>query len=121
MLPITFGIGIDYAANLYQRYRELGPGRAKEALATSGGAVALCSLTTILGYSALLIADNRAIFSFGLTAVIGEVACLSAALVALPTLLMLRDRAAGRATLDKASSRALTGLDPRGETALRHS
>jgi uncharacterized protein len=113
VLPITFGIGIDYAANLYQRYRELGPGRAKEALATSGGAVALCSLTTILGYSALLIADNRAIFSFGLTAVIGEVACLSAALVALPALLMLCDGSGRRAAvpLDEARARELTGLD----------
>jgi predicted RND superfamily exporter protein len=92
VLPITFGIGIDYAVNFYQRYREAGRGRAAQALAGSGGAVALCSLTTILGYSALLVADNRAIFSFGLTAVIGEVACLSTALIALPVLLMLRDR-----------------------------
>jgi uncharacterized protein len=92
VLPITFGIGIDYAVNLYQRYREIGAGGASEAVATTGGAVALCSTTTILGYSALLVADNRAIFSFGLTAVIGELACLSAALIALPVVLILRDR-----------------------------
>jgi predicted RND superfamily exporter protein len=92
VLPITFGIGIDYAVNLYQRYREVGPGGASQALATSGGAIALCSLTTILGYSALLVADNRAIFSFGLTAVIGEITCLSAALIGLPALLTARDR-----------------------------
>ncbi len=84
VLPITFGIGVDYAVNLYQRYREIGRGGAQTALAASGGAVALCSFTTILGYSALLVADNRAIFSFGLTAVLGEVTCLSAALLALP-------------------------------------
>lgn len=96
VLPITFGIGIDYAVNLYERYRELGPGHAAEALASSGGAVALCSLTTIIGYSALLVADNQAIFSFGLTAVLGEITCLSAALVALPALLILRDRRAAR-------------------------
>jgi predicted RND superfamily exporter protein len=92
VLPITFGIGIDYAVNLYQRYREVGPGGAPQALATSGGAVALCSLTTIVGYSALLVADNRAIFSFGLTAVVGEITCLSAALIGLPALLTARDR-----------------------------
>jgi uncharacterized protein len=92
VLPITFGIGVDYAVNLYQRYREIGPGGAPSALSASGGAVALCSLTTIIGYSALLVADNRAIFSFGLTAVLGEVACLSAALLALPALLVVRDR-----------------------------
>jgi predicted RND superfamily exporter protein len=92
VLPITFGIGIDYAVNLYQRYREVGPGGAPQALATSGGAIALCSLTTIVGYSALLVADNRAIFSFGLTAVVGEITCLSAALIGLPALLSARDR-----------------------------
>ena len=36
----------------------------------------------------LLLAKNRALFHFGLTAVLGEVACLSAAVVALPALLV---------------------------------
>jgi predicted RND superfamily exporter protein len=94
VLPITFGIGVDYAVNYYQRYRQAGS--AEQALAASGGAVALCSATTIIGYSALLVADNRAIFSFGLTAVIGEVTCLSAALFALPAVLRWRERRAGR-------------------------
>ena len=92
VLPITFGIGVDYAVNLYLRYREIGRGGAPAALAGSGGAVALCSITTILGYAALLMADNRTIFSFGLTAVLGEITCLSAALVALPAALVERDR-----------------------------
>ncbi len=92
VLPITFGIGVDYAVNFYLRYREIGRGGAPAALAGSGGAVALCSITTILGYAALLMADNRAIFSFGLTAVLGEITCLSAALVALPAALVARDR-----------------------------
>jgi predicted RND superfamily exporter protein len=91
VLPITFGIGADYAVNFYQRYRETGSARA--ALASSGGAVTLCSSTTIIGYAALLVADNQAIQSFGLTAVIGEFTCLSAALLALPALLSVRDGA----------------------------
>jgi hypothetical protein len=95
VLPITFGIGVDYAVNIYLRYREMGPGGATRALAQSGGAVALCSLTTIIGYSALLVADNRAIFSFGLTAVLGEVTCLSAALVGLMALIIVFDRMRG--------------------------
>ena len=97
MLPITFGIGVDYAVNFYQRYRQ--SGSVEESLSASGGAVALCSTTTILGYAALLLADNLAIFSFGLTAVLGEITCLSAALFALPAFLAWRDkrRAAGEA------------------------
>jgi predicted RND superfamily exporter protein len=90
VLPITFGIGIDYAVNLYQRYRQTGS--VEESLAASGGAVALCSTTTIIGYAALLLADNMAIHSFGLTAVLGEITCLSAALFALPAFLAWRDQ-----------------------------
>ena len=92
VLPITFGIGVDYAVNLYQRYRQTGS--VEVALSTSGGAVALCSLTTIIGYATLVTADNQAIQSFGLTAVIGEITCLSAALFALPAVLSLRGRRA---------------------------
>ena len=55
-----------------------------EAVRTTGGAVTLCSLTTIIGYSSLLLAQNRALFLFGVLAVLGEVACLSAAVVVLP-------------------------------------
>jgi predicted RND superfamily exporter protein len=59
---------------------------------STGGAVALCSLTTIIGYSSLLLAKNRALSLFGLLAVMGEVACLSAALVVLPAALLLVNR-----------------------------
>jgi hypothetical protein len=92
VLPITFGIGVDYAVNLYQRYRQ--SGSVEVALSSSGGAVALCSLTTILGYATLVTADNQAIQSFGFTAVVGEITCLSAALFALPAILSWRDRRA---------------------------
>ncbi|MGH7437494.1 MAG: hypothetical protein ACRENE_17595, partial [Polyangiaceae bacterium] len=51
---------------------------------TTGGAVVLCSATTIIGYSSLLFAENRALFLFGLMAVLGEVACLTTAVVVLP-------------------------------------
>jgi len=90
VLPITFGIGVDYAVNLYERARA--ENSIQKALAATGGAVALCSTTTVIGYAVLLVADNQAIQSFGLAAVIGELTCLSAALFALPALLALRER-----------------------------
>ena len=58
-------------------------------IAETGSAVALCSLTTIIGYSSLLLSRNRALRSFGLFADIGEITCLVAALVALPALARL--------------------------------
>jgi predicted RND superfamily exporter protein len=82
--PITFGIGVDYAVNVASRWELEGRRAMANVVQTTGGAVALCSLTTIIGYSSLLLAQNRALFLFGLLAVIGEVACLSTAILALP-------------------------------------
>ena len=89
-LPITFGIGADYATNLVQRCR-LDPHLGViECLKSTGGAVALCSATTIIGYGSLLVARNQALVSFGLLAVLGEVACLGATLLPLTAYLLLR-------------------------------
>ncbi len=90
-LPITFGIGVDYATNIFQRRRVDHARSIADVVRTTGGAVALCSLTTIAGYSALLIARNQALISFGVLADLGEVACLAAALFALPAVLRLRE------------------------------
>jgi len=50
-LPITFGIGVDYAVNVVQRYLIEGKGGAVRTIRETGGAVVLCSLTTTLGIS----------------------------------------------------------------------
>ena len=88
VLPITFGIGVDYAVNIVQRWRLEGPESIHRVLRETGGAVGLCSLTTIIGYASLLVADNRALRGFGLLASVGEVACVTAALLALPAWLL---------------------------------
>jgi hypothetical protein len=49
--------------------------------------VALCSYTTAIGYASMLFSDNGALRSFGTLAMFGEVACVSMALVFLPSLL----------------------------------
>ncbi len=97
-LPITFGIGVDYAVNVMQRYRREGAGGALAAVRETGGAVVLCSLTTTLGYLALVNSTNHAVRSLGVAAVLGEVACLLAAVIVLPGALTWRDRAPGGAT-----------------------
>ena len=70
--------------------------RVERAVLSTGGAVALCSLTTIIGYSSLLLAKNQALFLFGAVAVIGEVSCLVAALLALPAVLLVWRRLTAR-------------------------
>ncbi len=73
--PITFGIGVDYSVNVVSRYGSDGARDILHAVATTGGAVALCSATTVIGYSSLLLAQNRGLVMFGLLAVLGEVCC----------------------------------------------
>jgi len=92
-LPITLGISVDYAVNVVAREGEGGaadrsadPARA---LATTGGAVVLCSWTTIVGYGSLLLSANAGIRSFGAVAILGEATCLLAALTLAPALLAL--------------------------------
>ena len=78
-LPITLGLGIDYAINVAER-----------PTASTGGTVLVCSLTTVIGYASLLVSDNLAIRGFGLASLIGEVTCVIAALAIVPAILALR-------------------------------
>ena len=93
-LPITFGIGAEYGLNLAQRYRS--GGNMAQAISSTGAAVALCSWTTIVGYGSLLAASNRALQGFGMMAVLGEVCCLAAALLALPAAILYRQESRRR-------------------------
>ena len=89
-LPITFGIGAEYGLNVAQRYRD--DRDMVQAVGSTGAAVALCSWTTIVGYGSLLAASNRALRGFGLMAILGEVSCLAAALIALPSVILWREQ-----------------------------
>jgi predicted RND superfamily exporter protein len=86
VLPITFGIGCEYPFNVYDRSRML-HGDVSLAVRRTGGAVALCSYTTVVGYSSLLFNDFQSLQSFGGLAMTGELACLASALLVLPSLL----------------------------------
>jgi hypothetical protein len=99
-LPITFGIGVDYAVNFVQRHRQNDGALPTHALAACGGAVILCSLTTSLGYIALLESSNQAVHSLGLLAVLGEISCLMAAVLVLPSVLQIVRAKRAAATLN---------------------
>ncbi len=86
-LPITLGLGIDYAINVAHRHSEIPDPIAT--LRTSGSAVFVCSLTTMIGYGSLLFSENLAIRGFGAASLIGEVTCVLTALVLVPAFLAL--------------------------------
>ncbi len=90
--PITFGNGADYGVNVMRRYALEGDlrndERVRTAISETGGAVVLCSLTTIIGYLTLFTSANLALNSFGAAMAISEVTCLAAAVVTMPALLL---------------------------------
>ncbi len=90
--PITFGIGVDYAVNVMARFEADGRRDVSGAIRGTGGAVALCSVTTVIGYSSLLVAQNLGLFYFGFLAVLGELTCLSVGVILLPAALLLWSR-----------------------------
>ncbi len=106
--PITFGIGVDYAVNVVSRYVQEGCDDIVGPIESTGAAVGLCSATTIIGYSSLLLAKNHGLFLFGLVAVLGELTCLITALAVLPAVLLLwkRARGAARVALETAEEKA---------------
>jgi len=94
--PITFGNGVDYSINVMRRYRLEEDAGNKDAILSavrlSGGAVVLCSLTTIVGYTSLYVSANQAMNSFGLAMAISEVTCLLAAVLTMPAVMILLSR-----------------------------
>ncbi|MCB9667794.1 MAG: MMPL family transporter [Myxococcales bacterium] len=96
--PITFGNGVDYGVNVMRRYASeasRGTDRLlaiRYAIEETGGAVVLCSLTTVIGYMSLHASSNRAINSFGAAMGISEITCLLTAVVTMPAIMLLWKR-----------------------------
>jgi predicted RND superfamily exporter protein len=71
-----------------QRVRHEGVAMMRRVIVETGGAVVLCSMTTTLGYMSLMLSSNHAIVTFGLAAAAGEIACILAAVLVLPAVLI---------------------------------
>jgi predicted RND superfamily exporter protein len=92
VLPIILGDGVDYGANLWERYREDGPGNNADIIKSTGGAVVLESITANIGYATLILSTNMALQSFGILANIGEYTTLAAAVIVMMAFLTWRER-----------------------------
>jgi len=98
-LPISVGVGADYALNIMKRRELTDDAGLEKGLIETGGAVVLCSLTTTLGYVALMFSMNGATQSFGLAAAAGEITTVLAAVLFLPAILfwLMKRKPAARA------------------------
>lgn len=88
-VPITIGVGADYVVNLLAAMDAFGVD-ARGACARLGGAILLCSLTTIVGYLSLVFAQSGALRTFGWAAVLGELMAVTTVLLVVPVLAVFR-------------------------------
>ena len=82
-VPITIGVGSDYVVNLFGAMDAFGCD-ARRAAAKMGGAILLASLTTVVGYFSLVIAQSGALRTFGWAAVLGEIMAVCTVLLVIP-------------------------------------
>jgi hypothetical protein len=83
-LPFIIGIGLENGVNIVHDFRRQGPRYRRMSSATSV-AVMINSLTTMVGFGALMIAQHQGLQSLGRALTIGMACCLFSSLV-LPNL-----------------------------------
>lgn len=90
LFPVIFGIGIDSSIHIYHRYKE--EKDMKQATSTTGVAVSLSTVTSMMGFGALMSASNQAIYSMGYVALWGLLFSLLASLFVMPAIIILFSR-----------------------------
>lgn len=88
--PILVGLGIDGSLHMVHRWREGGDDRLQ--FGGTRRAVVLTSLTTMIGFGCLVIAEHKGLRSLGMVMAIGSAACVLAVVVLLPSLLAIREK-----------------------------
>jgi predicted RND superfamily exporter protein len=89
-LPLMLGLGVDYGVHIVHDYLEQ-KGRYKMSSSTAV-AVLVDSLTTIVGFGALMIASHQGLQSLGRVLTIGVSCCLFTSLIMLPAILTWMSR-----------------------------
>ncbi|KAA3609287.1 MAG: multidrug RND transporter [Calditrichaeota bacterium] len=91
-LPLIIGIGIDDGVHILHRYRVEGAGKIRTVFSSTGKAVLLTSLTTMLAFGSLVFATYRGLGSLGIALFIGVGACFLSSIIILPALLGLIEK-----------------------------
>jgi len=90
VLPFLFGMGLDNGMHVMHDY-EARRGRYRGMSQATGLTVLVNSLTTMVGFAALMLATHKGLQSLGRVLVIGMSCCLISTLL-LPNLLVIYDR-----------------------------
>ena len=87
VLPLILGIGIDDGVHIVHDYRRRNRAKPFRISNSTAGALTLTSLTSILGFGSLLIAEHRGLQSLGMTLTMGVASCMFTSLSFLPSIL----------------------------------
>jgi hopanoid biosynthesis associated RND transporter like protein HpnN len=89
-LPLVIGIGVAYGVYTVDRYKEEGGMHIFDS--STGKAIVLSAMTTMIGFGSLMVSSYRGLFSLGLLMFLGVLMCLVTSLLVLPQVLVLWDR-----------------------------
>ncbi len=89
VLPLILGIGIDDGVHIIHDYRKFYRGGIYRISSSTSVSIILTSLTTILSFGTLMLAQHRGLQSLGLVLVIGTTCCWLSSLLLLPAILNL--------------------------------
>jgi len=95
VLPMILGIGVDDGIHFVHRFRESRAGGWRRALRGAGMPIVMTSLTSMVGFGSLVLADNAGLRSVGWVALIGLASCMLCTLMLLPWLCRLAERGKG--------------------------
>lgn len=91
-VPLIVGIGIDDGVHVLHRYRREGPGSIVAVMKSTGRAVLITSLTTMLAFGSFVFATYRGLGSMGTLLFLGVGSCFLATFLLLTAIIALTER-----------------------------
>jgi len=91
-IPLIIGIGIDDGVHIIHRWRREGKGNLMSIFASTGKAISLTSLTTMLAFGSLIFSIWRGFGSLGAALFIGVGTCFLSTVIILPGIIGILER-----------------------------
>lgn len=91
VIPALLGMGVDHGVHYYGRWKEL-QRNTVVAHAELLAPLSICTVTTMIGYAGMILANHQGLRSIGIVACIGLASIWATSLILMPGLLGWRDR-----------------------------
>jgi uncharacterized membrane protein YdfJ with MMPL/SSD domain len=97
VLPLMFGIGVDSGVHVIHRYRQHPEDDPPGLTQATGKGITITTLTTVIGFACMMLAQHRGIRSLGFVVSLGLMLTLLACWTVMPAWLVLTQRIRTRA------------------------